>query len=130
MAKKYFSGIIKGFFRFLNRLRLFLINVLFWGIILAAMLLVFRGQIVPGVNSNTVLNISLNGQIVEQYSGGYQSELESLSTGRGEILLRDLKSAIDYASTDDRISSMFLDLSGLSASGLAKYRKLPSLLKF
>ena len=124
MAKKYFSGVIKGFFRFLNNLRLFLINLLFWGIILAAVFLVFRGQIVPEVNNNTVLNISLNGYLVEQYSGGYKTELENLSTGNREILLRDLKRAIDYASSDDRITSIFLDLSGLSASGLSKIQEI------
>ena len=126
MGKKYFSAIIKGIFRFFNRLRLFLVNIIFWGLLAGLAFLLFQGEIVPDVNRNTVLKVALNGQIVEQHTGGYQSELENLAYGRGEILLRELKKVIDSAASDDRITSMFLDLSGFEGSGLAKLQETAS----
>ena len=123
MGKKYFSGIIKGFFRFFNRLRLFILNIIFWGILGGLVFLLFRGEMVPDINRNTVLKIALNRPIVEQYTGGYQSKIENLASGSGEILLREIKTVIDYAATDDRITSMFLDLSGFRGSGLAKLQE-------
>ena len=123
MGKKYFSGIVKGIFRFFNRLRLFIINIIFWGIVAGLVFFLFQGEIIPDVKRNTVLKLALNGQIVEQHSGGYQAGLENLAYDRGEILLRELKKVIDYAADDDKITSMFLDLSGFEGSGLAKLQE-------
>ena len=120
MGKKYFSGIVKGFFRFFNRLRLFIINIVFWGIIAAVAVLLFQGEIVPDVNKNSVLKISLDGTVVEQYSGGYQSEIEGIVSGGGEILLRDIREVLDFAASDDRVTSVFLDLSNFPGFRLCK----------
>ena len=123
MAKKYFSGIVKGVFRFFNRLRLFIINIVFWGILLAFAVLLFHGELAPDVQEKTVLKVKLSGYLVEQYSGGYQSGIEDIVSENGEILLRDVKEAIDYASSDDRITSIFLDLSGFRGGGLSKIQE-------
>lgn len=131
MGKRYFSGIIKGIFSFFNKLRLFLINIAFWGLILAAAVFIFKGDMAPDINKNTVLKIHLNGHITEQYSGGYRAEIESIVSGQGEILLRDIKEIIDFASSDERITSIFLDLSGFKGGGFAKLQEIgKSLEKF
>jgi protease-4 len=79
---------------------------------------------IPEIADDTVLVVDLNGYIVEQYTGGYQSEIESRFGERGEDLLRDVKEVIDTASGDDRIKSMFLDLSGFKGGGFSKLQEI------
>jgi len=131
MGKRHFSNLIKGIFSFFNTIRVLVLNLVFWGIIFVFAAVLLKGEMVPDVVDDTVLVVDLGGYIVEQYTGGYQSEIESRIGERGEDLLRDIKEVIDAASVDDRIRSMFLDLSGFKGSGFSKLQEIgKSLEKF
>ncbi len=129
MGKKYFSGLIRNIFRFFNIFRIFVLNIVFWGIIAVMAAAALKGSIVPSIEKETVLVLHLNGRIVEQYSGSYSNEFESSVTGNGELLLRDIRAVIDHAAEDDKITSLLIDLSGFSGGGFSKLQEIGSSLR-
>ena len=49
MGKKYFSGLIRNIFRFFNIFRIFVLNIVFWGIIAVMAAAALKGSIVPSI---------------------------------------------------------------------------------
>jgi protease-4 len=81
---------------------------------------------IPLVPHKAALVIAPQGPLVEQYTGDplERALAELLSQGPVEARLRDVVEAIDAARDDERISSLYLDLGGMSGGGTAKLQEV------
>jgi protease-4 len=90
-------------------------------LVLVLMLLFFAGlysvlSARPAPIRDGVLDLNLNGSVVEQPSRASWSEVAS-GNRLGEYRLRDLVQALDKAKTDDRVKAVALDLDGFTGGG-------------
>jgi|PlaIllAssembly_1097288.scaffolds.fasta_scaffold21108_2 protease-4 len=101
-------------------LHLLLLLVIF-GILWAAF-----SRSIPLVPDKAALVIAPQGPLVEQLSGDplERALAESLRQAPVETLLRDVVDAIESAAGDERISALYLDLSGMERGGLAKLQEV------
>jgi protease IV len=85
-------------------------------------LLIFFGMIYSALSARPapvksgVLDLNLNGSVVEQPARAQWSEVAS-GSGPRQYRLRDLVAALDAARTDDRVKAVALDLDGFSGGG-------------
>jgi protease-4 len=111
---------------FFDGLRRFLLNVLFFGLLIGLVALSFGGR--PKVPADSALVLNPKGVIVEQLSAVDPVErLVSRGSGAGqasETLLKDLLDALRLAKDDARIKAVYLDTSDLAGSGFTKLRDL------
>ncbi len=108
---------LDGLRKLLHLVLLLVIFGFIWGIF---------SRSIPLVPNKAALVIAPQGPLVEQLSGDplERAVADSLRQQPAETLLRDLVEAIDTARDDDRISALYLDLSGLSGGGLPKLQEL------
>ena len=125
-----FWNFLKHIGRFLNRVRLVIVNLVFF-LVLALVLLFVIGGIAGAragrnIQDNTVLTIRPEGQIVEQYSlDASQRVLATLSGDPPkQVQLRDIVGAIDAAAKDKHISRILLLPDHLQAAGFASLREV------
>ena len=114
-------------FRGLDGLRRFLVNVLFFGLLVGLAIAAWGGR--PKVPDGAALVVQPQGRIVEQLSAGDPYEwLVADATGVGSItretLLKDLLDAIRAAKDDKKIKALHLDLNDMSGAGMTKLRDL------
>lgn len=120
---KFFSGLAKLYRGF----RAVVLNLLFIFIFLI-FVGSFLGQPPIVVQSGSALLINPNGTIVDQLT--YVDPLDALLADsldadiNTEILLQDVLDAIDYAASDEAISSIVLSLNNLQATGFSKLRDI------
>jgi len=81
---------------------------------------------IPLVPDKAALVIAPQGPLVEQLSGDpFERALaEVLRQQPPETLLRDVVEAIEKAGGDERISALYLDVSGLDGAGVAKLQEV------
>ena len=113
--------------RGIDGLRRFLVNVLFFGLLVGLAAAALGGR--PKVPDGAALVVKPQGTIVEQLSSGDPLQrLVADSAGVGsmakETLLKDLLDAIHAAKDDARIKALHLDLDDMSGAGLTKLRDL------
>jgi protease-4 len=111
----------------LDGLRRVVLNLVFFGLLIALVVAALRGR--PKVPDGAALVLKPQGTIVEQLSGGDPLQrLIAQQVGAGtlakETLLKDLLDAIRAAKDDKRIKALYLDLNELGPSGLTKLRDL------
>lgn len=114
-------------FRGLDGLRRFLVNVLFFGILLGLLVAAWTSRV--KVPDGAALVVKPRGTIVEQLSAA--DPVQRLLTGSAgvgaatsETLLKDLLDAIRAAKDDARIKALYLDLNDMSGAGMTKLRDL------
>ena len=114
------SAIWSGIDGFRKILHLFLLLFVF-AIVIAAM-----SGTTPIFPSEAALRIQPVGALVEEFEGDpYDRAIEELlDEARPQTRVRDIVDALAYASTDDRIKAVHLELSGLGAAGLPKLRRI------
>ncbi|MBU6417358.1 MAG: S49 family peptidase, partial [Xanthomonadaceae bacterium] len=114
--------------RGINITRLVIINVLFFGILLLILGLVFRGA--PKVGPDTVLLLQPDGMLVEQYSVDPAARALARASGgsTGQVQVRDLVAAIDHAAHDSRITRILLDPSKLQFGGMGALEEVAAAL--
>jgi len=95
-------------------------------LLLFALVIAVTNPSLPSVPRKAALVIAPQGALVEELSGDPISRRLGRATGdfEAETLLRDQQEALERAKTDDRISTVVLDLTGLTGGGLAKLREL------
>jgi protease-4 len=114
----------------LDALRRFLLNLLFFGLLVVlVVLLVVAWSGRPKVPDGAALVVKPEGTIVEQLSPTNPlAQYVAGSSGAGaqakETLLKDLIDAIRMAKDDRRIKAILLDLDDLSGAGMTKLRDL------
>jgi len=114
-------------FRGLDGLRRFLLNVLFFGLLVGLAVAALGGR--AKVPDGAALVVQPQGTIVEQLSGADPLQrLVADSAGVGsmakETLLKDLLDAIRAAKDDKKIKALHLDLNDMAGAGLTKLRDL------
>jgi protease-4 len=112
---------------FLDGLRRVVLNVIFFGLLLALLALALSGR--PRVPASAALVLKPQGTIVEQLSASdpvqrLLAEQAGAGTAAKETLLKDLVDAIRAAKADKRIKALYLDLNDLSGAGMTKLRDL------
>lgn len=121
-----FGRFMRGLGRGINLTRLVIINVIFFGLLAAFLLLVFIGGRANRVDDKTVLVLAPEGALVEQYSADALSRAVGRMSGDGvkQVQVRDLVRAIDAAAKDDHVSRIVLRPDKLQAGGFAALREV------
>ena len=124
---------LAGVLRALNALRLWVVNLLFLGLLGLVLVLVFSGG-GPTVAPGSALVLDLTGTLVEQLTptrplSGVLGNVAPLGIGPEETLLKDVVSAIDHAAKDTRIKAIVLRLDELQRADLAKLSAIGAALK-
>ena len=114
-------------FRGLDGLRRFLINVLFFGLLVGLAVAALGGR--AKVPDGAALIVQPQGTIVEQLAAGdpvqrLVAESAGVGSAAKETLLKDLLDAIRAAKDDKRIKALYLDLDDMSGTGMTKLRDL------
>lgn len=80
----------------------------------------------PLLPKKAALVIQPSGALVEQLAGDpYERALaELLGEAPAQTLVKDIVDALEFARTDDRITVVHMDLSGLGSGGLAKLQRV------
>lgn len=118
---------LKGFYRGLDAARRFAANLIFLAIVLAVAGGIWFSLRSPGLPSETILEIDLNGSLVMTPS--------TLSTGRSmlskvmgqsieETAIGDVVEALQAASEDDRVQAVLLRLDRLASAGPASVQEV------
>lgn len=117
--------------RTLDATRRFLLNFIFLIIIVGLLFTFFGSRNVKPLRPQTVLVLNLEGQLVEQTSGGVREAVLSNVRGDGKksVLLRDVLSVLDAAGKDPGISSAVVVLDEMDGSGLASLREVGAALE-
>ncbi|MGE5125252.1 MAG: signal peptide peptidase SppA, partial [Betaproteobacteria bacterium] len=121
--RSFLGGLLRG----LDGLRRVVLNLVFFGLLVALVAVALRGR--PKVPDGAALVLRPQGTIVEQLSAGdplqrLVAQQAGASTLAKETLLKDLLDAIRAAKDDKRIKVLYLDLNDLGPSGLTKLRDL------
>jgi protease-4 len=84
------------------------------------------------LGDKTTLVLRLDGNLVEQFSGGPREQLVAQAQGRGlpkQTRLRDVLAALDQAGHDDKIGAVLLDVENLQGAGLAGLHEVSAALQ-
>lgn len=105
---------------------LFVIFMFFLLMFLAAIIGAMSGKGPAEIPDEAVLDVAPFGMLVEEFSGEPLDRAfeEAIGDGVPQVRLRDLVDAINYATDDNRIKLMRLDLDGLGGGGPAMYDDL------
>jgi len=122
------SGIF-SFFRIFDVLRKIIINLLFWGLIAAAVVFYVKNNYIPEIEDGTTLVIRPQGMVVDYFPSGAGSFLSDLSEDETFIPLRKILTVLDEAASDEKISSVFIDLRYFGGGGLSKLQEIASAVK-
>lgn len=124
------SGIVNVFkklFGLINNIRKLILNVIFFlllFIVIGVMVAEDEPIVVP---DNSMLVLQLNGALVEEETwvdptDRFINEAFGAGSNAPETLLSDVIESIERAATDDRISGIYLDLSGFAGGGMNKMK--------
>lgn len=107
--------------------RALVFNLLFLLVLFLLLAALLAGPSVKPIGEKTALVLTLDGQLVEQFTSSpidrFLAEAAGDDAGT-ELQLRDLLRAIEGAKDDDRIQRIVLLTDGFSASGMAGLREL------
>ena len=80
----------------------------------------------PSVPASAALYIRPSGTLVDQLAGDpFERALEELvGDAEAQTLVQDVVDGLAFAKDDDRISAVVLDLNGVPAGGLSKFRRI------
>ncbi|HEX7324068.1 MAG TPA: S49 family peptidase, partial [Rhodanobacteraceae bacterium] len=123
-----FVQFLRALGRGINIARLVMINVVFFGIVLLVLGLLWRGA--PRVAPDTVLLLKPAGMLVEQYSVNPAERALARASGQsvGQVRVRDLVAAIDHAAHDPHITKILLDPSQMQFGGMGALESVASAL--
>lgn len=115
--------------RFVNHIRRFIVNLVFFIVLGVTLLLFFSGDDVVEVKPHSLLVLDLTGVVVEQETyvsaaDRFSEQFFGLGDTTPESYLYDILAAIDRAQYDDRISGIELELSHFWGAGLSKLQQV------
>src|SRR5690606_13332510 len=126
------ARVFVGIWDAMNFTRRLILNLLFFALLLLVLAVLASGERTAPLLDRTTLVIAPQGRIVEQYSIDPVSRaLARLAgdTSNVQVQLRDLLRAIEAAAQDQRIERVYLDLDGLSGTGIATLREVAAALR-
>ncbi len=128
--KMLFKGVAtlcRWIWKGINFTRLFIINLLFFAFIgIAIFALTQQDSVEPTIDTPSALVLNLSGKIVEQRT--YNTAIDTFTQSAfgqqqpRENVLFDIVETIRYASTDDNISGIILQLGQMSETSLTQMR--------
>ena len=124
--RSMFSRFFAGLWRFVNGVRILLLNLVFFAVLYLVVLAFMDMDETLIIQPDTALTLRPQGDVVEEYSGtplDYALQQAS-GSGRAETRLRDLTEAVRRAAEDDRIVRLVIDPSYLWRIGLASLQEL------
>jgi protease-4 len=122
---------IVGIWDAMNFTRRLVFNVLFFGLLIFLLVVMFSGGGLRPLDDRTTLVIAPEGKLVEQYSSDLASRALARVMGDREgeeVQLRDLLRALDAARTDKRIERVYVRFDRLQPSGYASLREVAAAL--
>jgi len=123
---KPIGWVFSKFWWLLDGTRRAILNLLLLALLIGiAVALVNRGP--KPLQDKTTLVLSLNGNLVEQYSGSAREQAMAQLRGTGtpkQTRLRDVLQTLDAAATDDKIWALMLDLDDFGSAGMASLREV------
>jgi protease-4 len=121
------ATVFRTLFSFINGIRKVILNIIFFALMGAAVVLLVAEDDPVEVPENAMLVVNLRGNLVEQLT--YVDPLDAFFDGAfggngdpAETLLSDVIKSIELAKNDARISGIFLDLSNFNGAGLNKLK--------
>ncbi|CAI8162055.1 MAG: Protease 4 [Pseudidiomarina mangrovi] len=119
------ANVFGKLFGLLNSIRKIILNVIFFVVLAALVVLIFAEDEPIVVPENGMLVLNLRGSLVEQktYVDPIDEFFDGAFGGSGtppETLLSEVLESIELATNDARISGIYLDLRGFSGAGLNK----------
>lgn len=119
--------IASSIFQLINLSRKIIVNLVFFSVLILFLLLVMSEEERVIVPEKSALVLDIYGDIVEQKVeiapfDAFMNEAFDQKNEPPEILLSDILLTINTAKSDDRISTLVLDLKGLRRAGLTKLR--------
>ena len=121
----YMFSFFKKICKYFNLTRLIITNLIFLVFIFFIISLFLSKEKIE-ISDPSILVLNLDGQLIEHKKNISTAALieKSLSneTGQKEILISDIKKAIDLAKTDKRIKAIYLDTQGLEKSSLSNLK--------
>ncbi|MBF9017191.1 MULTISPECIES: signal peptide peptidase SppA [unclassified Oceanispirochaeta] len=122
-------GFFSIFFSSIDFIRKLILNLIFWGLVVAVIYSLIPSRV--NIPQGSVLMLQPVGTIVERNDSEPMADWMSSFTGNvTETPLLYLSRSIRTAAKDERISSLFLDLSGLQYASLAALQELESDLQY
>ena len=124
-GKNWLWRVFGALFRWINIVRLVVVNLVFLVLVLLVVSL-FSEQEIPLVPSKGALLVDAYGTLVEQRSliDPVTELFASENPEQHEIVLHELIEAIDLARGDERINSMVLALDGLAGGSLSQLEEI------
>ena len=115
-----FVRILRGIWRGLDSVRK--VTHLFLMLFVLGVFLGTLSGSAPSLPRSAVLSIAPTGTLVEELAGTAfdRAVAEVLESGTPQTLMRDVVDALEYASTDERIKGVHLDLSAFGGGSIAK----------
>lgn len=120
-VRRFFGGLM----RFLTVLRVTLMNLLFV-VMIVLLIKLFSGTELPDIPDRGALILNPNGYFVEQHSlvDPLAHFWGTDDTQEHEIVVHDVIRAIDHAIADERITSLVMELDGLSGASLSQLQEV------
>lgn len=124
--RSFIARLFSGLWRLIDGTRKVVLNLIFLLILVWVVSAVIDTRDVMVLKPDTTLVLKPVGNVVEQYSGTPLDRAlqEAMSGQRSETRLRDLLSALERASRDERISRLVIDPSFTQSIGLASLHEL------
>src|SRR5690554_174694 len=126
---KFLINLLRPVGRLINNVRYFIVNLVFFIVLGAVLLILFSGDDVIEVEPNSLLVLDISGIIVEQETyvspvDRFTEQTLGLTDSAPESYLYDILAAIDRAQYDDRISGIQLQLDYFWGAGLSKLQQI------
>lgn len=122
------SGFFRGAMRALDVSRRVFVNLLFLGLVILLLIVLFAGDDkgFATIDDGIAVRFDPYGRIVEDYdqTAVDRAMAEVLGDDIPQIRLRDLRAALEFAATDERVSALVLDLNGLAPVSVSKLAEL------
>lgn len=117
------KDVLNNMFRTINFIRLFTLNVLFFIIIIALVLVFYSSKKHIEIAKNTTLQLDFTGEIVDQehlfdLSAVLSDRLNSKSSQKNQYQIDEILQVITHATHDNKINSILLDVNHLTSANL------------
>ena len=115
----------KRLMTFISALRLFTANLLFL-VLIGLLFFIFSASELPSVPKKGALLLNIKGSLVDQknYVDPVSLLMGNANASQQETLVQDVIDAINYASTDSRITSLVLSLDDMAHGGISKMQEI------
>lgn len=130
---RFLGSIFRYLWRFINAIRVILLNIIFFGLVIALLGMMMQEEEPVQVPENGILVLNPSGILVEEktYIDPFDQFINKTLGSNDripEVLLTDVIDAIDKAKNDDRVGAIYLDLQGLYPSGVNKLQRVAAAL--